>query len=867
MGRELPELLSATQALINIFTLSESKQDFLDNVVDLIRQESRCNFVGIRVLDKEGNIPYESYIGFSCEFWKAENMLSILKHECVCTRVVKGQTLPCDMPVINKTGSFCCNDIESFIGKLSQGETKFYRRVCTRFGFRSVTVIPIRYRGTILGAVHMADLNPDKFTSSTIEFIESVTPLIGEVLHRDILEQTIKKSQADFLIESIRRKEAEYILKQNQQDFQSILENISDVVSRFDKNHRFRYINSAIARVTGFPPEYYIGKLCGEIEPQKDIQQVCDEYIGKVFETGQGMVLEFEYDYGSGTRYFQARFSPEFDDNHNVKSVLKVNRDITDSVLLKTQREALLEAENRLFTSGPVIAYKRQPGVGGRIEYISPNVNQFGYEQQDFLSGKLNYITLIHPHDVRRWKAAEWLQEKRKCYYSDAEFRIRIAGGEYRWIYAYKILLTDEHSGLVSGIQGYILDITKRKNSEDALRESEKKYHELVEAVNVIIMHLDEKGQILFVNKYGQKFFGFPVMELLNHSVKKTILPQYESTGRNLWDVFEDMFSNPAKHQHCILENVQKDGRRVWIQWTNRFSKNLFTGRPQLITVGVDITMRRRAEASLKINYKRYRRNKLIGDLLENRISEDDFFRMAKTEDVSIQTPVACCLVNFDFSDSRLKYLTDDRDELQTWMETAVDLISARLGGIVCQGEGEIAVLHHFLNQSSPSFSVWVDNLSGVVKDVFRNANCVIAVSSVHNEIKIAYQQARETAIVGPIFNPEKHIFYWNNLGMGKLILEHAKSSVGNGFIKEWLGPLVEMPSLKNEELLCTLKELISGDPMNIIADRLHVHPKTLLFRKRKIEQILGNKLDDSEARLNIAVALKLRQLQEKLSI
>lgn len=409
-----------------------------------------------------------------------------------------------------------------------------------------------------------------------------------------------------------------------------------------------------------------------------------------------------------------------------------------------------------------------------------------------------------------------------------------------------------------------VRNISEMTAMEMSMRESEKKYQELVEAANAIIMHLDEKGRILFANEFALNFFGFQSAEILNRSFKNTILPQYESTGRNLWDVFDDMFTNPAKYGHCVLENRRKDGRRVWIEWTNRFTKDMANERLRLITVGVDITARRRAEASLRLNYQRHRRNKLLSDLLENRISEDEFWDLASKEGLCLASPVFCSLVHVDFSGCRLKYLSENRDVLHAWLETAVDLIGARFGGVLWQGEQEIAI---FQNVSNPSgaFSPSVDNLSKTMQDVFRGVNFVIGVSSVQNEIKAAYRQAREAVIVGPVFQPKQGIFYWRDLGMSKLVLEHAISEDGNFFIAEWLGPLVELPSTKNTELLCTLQELISGDPINDIAGRLHIHPKTVVFRKRKIEAILLKKLDDPETRLNIAVALKLRRLQKKL--
>jgi DNA-binding PucR family transcriptional regulator len=64
--------------------------------------------------------------------------------------------------------------------------------------------------------------------------------------------------------------------------------------------------------------------------------------------------------------------------------------------------------------------------------------------------------------------------------------------------------------------------------------------------------------------------------------------------------------------------------------------------------------------------------------------------------------------------------------------------------------------------------------------------------------------------------------------------------------------------------MLMTLQEFLSGDTMSVMAARLHVHPKTLAFRKRKIEKLLQIDLDDPEQRLILLLPSSLKQLRKK---
>lgn len=540
------------------------------------------------------------------------------------------------------------------------------------------------------------------------------------------------------------------------------------------------------------------------------------------------------------------------------------NQDIIDRVKMRKPKK-LLCTENNLFTGGPVVVYKWRPGTGNQIEYLSPNLaKQFGYQPKEFLLGKLHYASLIHPEDQGIWVNAIRVGLTQEKPFFEMEYRIRKSDGEYRWVYDYVVTVRDA-TGRVKSCHGYILDITGRKNSEKALQENAKKYRELVEDANVIAMHLNEKGQILFINEFGLKFFGRQPSELLHHSFKDTLLPQFESSGRNLWDAFDDMFNNPAKYTTSVFEHTARDGRRVWVEWTNRLFRDLANGQSRLVTVGFDVTARQRAEIALKFHYERQRRNQLIYDVLDSRISEKEFFAGAEKEGFRLETPLICCFVIFDFSNSRLKFLEEDREEFHNWVETAVDLVKARLGGLVWYAKPGISILKHIpATGSATDQTKWVTNLPSVMKDVFRGVDCVIGISTVHAEIKTIYREAREAARIGPIFQPDKQIFRWRDLGISKLIFQQANTDDGKVFVKEWIGPLIEKPSSKNQELLSTLKELISGDTINAIANRLHIHPKTLVFRKGKIEKILQVNIDDPEIRLNIAAALKLKQLQKK---
>ncbi len=93
-------------------------------------------------------------------------------------------------------GSFYCNDTIAFFKGLSEEEGKKYRGVCVRKGYKSVAVIPICRNEKIIGAIHIADSLDGMAPLGTIEFLESITPFLGEAIIRFSMEHALRAASA-----------------------------------------------------------------------------------------------------------------------------------------------------------------------------------------------------------------------------------------------------------------------------------------------------------------------------------------------------------------------------------------------------------------------------------------------------------------------------------------------------------------------------------------------------------------------------------------------------------------------------------------------------------------------------------------------
>ncbi|MCX5855515.1 MAG: PAS domain S-box protein [Deltaproteobacteria bacterium] len=152
-----------------------------------------------------------------------------------------------------------------------------------------------------------------------------------------------------------------------------------------------------------------------------------------------------------------------------------------------------------------------------------------------------------------------------------------------------------------------LLEQESRILAEKALRSSEEKYRELVENANSIILRMDHVGNVTFFNEFAQRFFGYSEEEILGNNVVGTIVPEVESTGRDLRWLIEDIGLNPDRYVNNTNENMRRNGERVWVAWTN---KPVYDDKGQVIEIlciGNDITERKRAEEALMQSEERLR--------------------------------------------------------------------------------------------------------------------------------------------------------------------------------------------------------------------------------------------------------------------
>ncbi len=300
--------ISATNELLKLFVNKTSRKEYLDSVVELIRNWSGCHYVGIRVLDAYGNIPFESYIGFIQEFWESENWISLHKHQCACVRVMLQTLEPQDLLATTPAGSFRCDNTDTFFRALSEKDRGRFRGICFQSGFTSLAIIAIRFKEKVIGTVHLADKREGMVPLRTVEFVESITPLIGEAVQRFSTEEELTRYQyhlEDLVDErtamlkaateklqqevSERKMAAEEVLR-TKTYLETILNNSMDLIITVKKDGTIGYVNPQSEIITGYQKEKIKGRHFLDFVPE----HLREPMLQKWDKINKGIASKFE---------------------------------------------------------------------------------------------------------------------------------------------------------------------------------------------------------------------------------------------------------------------------------------------------------------------------------------------------------------------------------------------------------------------------------------------------------------------------------------------------------------------------------------------------------------------------------------------
>ena len=159
-------------------------------------------------------------------------------------------------------------------------------------------------------------------------------------------------------------------------------------------------------------------------------------------------------------------------------------------------------------------------------------------------------------------------------------------------------------------ILAIIQDITAERAAAKAFQKSEMRYRLLTENMKDVIWSFDpEAGRFLYISPSVQDLLGYTAEEVMAKPVTDVFTSASRSIIRQrIADALQDLLAGKPPLDHCDeVEQIRKDGSRVWTEGIARYFINPQTGRAEVTGVTRDISARKEAEAKLQESEAKYR--------------------------------------------------------------------------------------------------------------------------------------------------------------------------------------------------------------------------------------------------------------------
>ena len=377
------------------------------------------------------------------------------------------------------------------------------------------------------------------------------------------LEQRVKKLED----EAINFKFVEKKLQEQDKHLQSILESADGfaiyrlVVDKDDPSLlTATFASPSIKDVLGHNPDSFSSKAFFSNIHQDDLERVERANL-EAFNTNRFNEIFRYYHLKKGQwNWIHAISTGVINDEGQISYVNGIFIDITEQ---KKAEETLRESEEHLrsltksasnFAVYRLSHDKTNPHLL-KVVFVSPSVEEIlGIDEpMKFETWFLN----MHPDDVERITIAN--QKAFETMRFDEEYRTWDKNKkEWRWIHAISTGTTDEENwtGYVNGI---LLDITDRKQAEEALRKSDKQYQLIVENISDVVWTMDMNFHNTYVSPSIYQQRGYTPEEVKNQSLSERISP--DSIGKVI-----NLYSEKLK---LIEAAILKDGNQLNLKLNN----------------------------------------------------------------------------------------------------------------------------------------------------------------------------------------------------------------------------------------------------------------------------------------------------------
>ena len=395
------------------------------------------------------------------------------------------------------------------------------------------------------------------------------------------------------------RKQAEEKIKAEQQKYQNVVENIEEGLFTLNKKGYLTYANpEASVKITGYTSEELIGMYMGKMMEIKTAPSVLST-LGQCFRGKSVHNFEAELKKKDGTfAPMEVSLTPKMV-NGKLTEIFGIIRDITD----RKKAEEKIKTEQQKYQN-----VVENIGEGlfvtdkiGNITYVNPKAERMsGYKAEELIG---IHFTAIVPKEIQKIVLPGIQKMLKGGSISGIESKFLKKDGTQIFI---EITITPEmKDGKIEGILGVIRDITERKHSEDALRESEEKYSTLVEMSDDGIA-LIQRGKVIFANPSALNMFGFNGSEVIGKNIfgllsgllSEQLKAMSEDEVQMVTKTLLGASKGWAKSHSYQVRTKKRSGEVIWVDI--RDNSIIYKGENAVLLLLGDITERKHQEEKLR---------------------------------------------------------------------------------------------------------------------------------------------------------------------------------------------------------------------------------------------------------------------------
>jgi PAS domain S-box-containing protein len=380
--------------------------------------------------------------------------------------------------------------------------------------------------------------------------------------------------------------------------FRAIVEDQIDFICRWRPDGTLTFINEALSRYIGIPCKAASGQsIFSYVFPEDQV--LVRERLGFLKNDRQVQSVEIRVlDREKKYRWHQWNTRGIYDNKDTLIECQSVGRDITE---LKQSQEALRQSEMlyRTILDNIQDVYYRSNREGILTMVSSSMTTLLGYSTHEELIGH-NIAEKFYFNPKEREFFLSHLYHDKKV--SDYEITLKKKDGTPVTVSTNSQLLYDT-AGNVTGMEGVLRDISSRKRTEQALKESEQRYRNIVEDQTELICRFRPDGTHVFVNTAYCRYFGFEREALVGYRFRPEIPPEdRDEVNRFLTALTPDHPVDSITHRI-----IMPDGRICWQRWSDRAIFDSAGNVTEYQSVGRDITEKKEQDLKIRESEERFR--------------------------------------------------------------------------------------------------------------------------------------------------------------------------------------------------------------------------------------------------------------------